>query len=164
MAKVKLDFGAELDVLTKGELDQSLAGQPDALVRSWTRGIKHIRLPRLRGQASGGALTLGIEQPQSGPDMGFAWSIQRLTVTGLTTGAGSGTPDIINLLRSGTGGDLLWQLNGDNLAYTFGKGQITLYGGDTLVAVSVGTFAATGVITLSGEAWEVPAEMMGKLA
>lgn len=161
MAEFTLDFGAKVDLLTKGEVDSSLAHSNEAMIAAQLRGIKHLRLPRLRGAVSGSAVTLGILPPQSGPDQGYLWSIIRLTVNGLASGT---TPDTLGFYRSGTSGDFLWALNG-NTPYTgFGRGVLTLDGGDTLVAANIGNLAATGMITVSGEAWEVPAEMTGKLA
>ena len=161
MAKFLIDFGLEVDLLTKGELDQALRAHQDAMVSAFLRGIKHLRLPRLRGTAVAGVLALGTLPPQAGPGSGFAWSIRRLAVTGLTSGA---TPDVVAFYRNGTNSDLLWQLNGNDPFEKFGHGQIVLGGGDTLVCGNVGTFAATGVITVSGEVSEVPEEMLGKIA
>ena len=54
-------------------------------------------------------------------------------------------------------------MNGNNFGYDFGKLRVTLMGGDELNFASVGTFAATGRIRVSGELLEVPAEMLYKL-
>jgi hypothetical protein len=58
----------------------------------------------------------------------------------------------------------LWQFNGNNFGYTFGRLEMTLTGGDSLTFASVGTFAATGTIRVTGELVEVPAEMLYKIA
>lgn len=159
--KFKIDFGTEIDLLTQGELDASLARHGDALERSRVRGIRYRRLPLLQGVAAGGVLTLGATTPTVGPDSGFAWSLRRVVITGLTAGA---TPDVVNLYRNGGGEQPVWQFNGNNFGYTFGRLELVIQGGETLVLVSAGTFAATGTITMSGELVEVPAEMLGKLA
>jgi len=57
----------------------------------------------------------------------------------------------------------LWQFNGNNFGYTFGKLELLVMGGETLSLQSVGTFASTSLITLSGELTEVPSEMVYKL-
>lgn len=161
MAKFLLDFQTEIELVTPNELDKALQSHQDALVSAFLRGIKHMKLPRLRGEASAGVLTLGETPPQSGPASGFAWSIRRLAVTGLASGV---TPDVVAFYRNGTTTDLLWQLDGNKPVEKFGHGQIVLNGGDILVCANVGTFAATGVITVSGEVSEVPEEMLGKIA
>lgn len=161
MAKFLLDFQTEIEVVTPGELGKALQSHGDAMVSAFLRGIKHMKLPRLRGQAATGVLTLGIQPPESGPASGFAWSVRRLAVTGLTAGV---TPDVVGFYRNGNLSDLLWQLTGNSPVEKFGHGQIVLNGGDTLVCANIGTFAATGVITVSGEVSEVPEEMLGKIA
>ena len=127
------------------------------------RGVKWMRLPLIQGTASGSALSMGESAGQEcGPDEGFFWAIRRLVVAGLTAGA---TPDVVNIWRGSSSqqGGLLWQFNGNSFGATFGRTELTLMPGDRLQVNSVGTFAATGQITLSGELNQVPAEMMGKL-
>lgn len=161
MARFTLDFGAEIDLLSKGELDDSLRAHGDALVAGMVEGIKWRRLPRLYGTADSGVLTLGEQAPQAGPEQGYAWSVTRIFVDGLTGGA---TPDVVRLFRNGTSEDPLWQISGASPQERFGRGQLVLLGGDQLIVASSGTFAATGTITVSGELWEVPQLMLGKLA
>lgn len=126
------------------------------------RGVKWMRLPQLQGSASAGALSLGAAS-QYGPDQGYAWCLRRVTVTGLTSGT---SPDVVNLYfnDSSTGQPIIWQFNGNNFGYTFGKCELTLRSGDILFLKSTGTFAATGNIIMAGEMIEVPAEMLPKLA
>lgn len=161
--KTKIDFGMEIDVLSQAELDDSLRRSGDAQARAAVRGIRYRRLPQLTGQASGGALSLGATggAVEAGPDSGFAWSIRRLVVSGLTAGA---TPDVVNFYNSGAGSQPLWQLNGNSFGETFGRLELTLLGGETLIVASVGTFAATGTIVVSGELIELPQERLGELA
>jgi hypothetical protein len=120
-----------------------------------------MRMPGLQGTPANSALSMGQGAQQVGPRDGFAWSIQRLVVQGLTTGA---TPDIVNFYFNNPEGVPVWQLNGNSFGTSFGKLQLTMYAGDNLVVTSVGTFAATGTITVQGEVLEVPAEMLWKLS
>jgi hypothetical protein len=155
MAKIRLELGAELDVLTKDELDRSLknhAGELDGLARA----VKYRRLPPLSGTASGGVLDIGgdagagVTWPGNpvGPAQSWAWEIGLLSVTGLTGGA---TPDVVNLYIQGAGSAYQWwQFNGNSFAYTFGGGELVLLAGESLRLASVGTFAATGRVTLIG--------------
>lgn len=163
MPQVELKAGVKFDVLSKGELDSSLMHYFAARETARLRGLKYMRLPEyLSGKASSSAISLGIERGQKpvGPGEGYAWTFRRLLVNGLTSGA---SPDVVNLYRGSSGTQPLWQFNGNSFAYTFGKGDIVLLGGETLALASVGTFSATGQVTLSGELIEVPAELLGKL-
>ena len=155
---------AAVDMVTAPEINEVMANRFDSYLRDRFRGVKWMRLPLgLSGNVVAGAITLGISNGQVvGPDQGFAWSIKRLVVAGLTSGA---TPDIVNLyLNDNFSFPPLWQFNGNNFGYTFGKADLVLIGGDTLSIKNVNTMAATGQITVSGELWEVPTEMIGKLS
>lgn len=164
MTRVKFDVGAEADILSPGEH----AGIMRMTFANWEaeklRGVKHMRMPMLQGTAVNGSLIIDPPQP-IGPREGFAWSIRRLVAFGLTTASGSATPDIINLyFNHATGAVPAWQLNGNNFGYTFGRLELTMYGGDKLIVNSLGTFQATGTITIGGELIECPAEMLAKIA
>jgi hypothetical protein len=135
------------------------------------RGVKWMRLPMLQGVVTAAGISLGENigggegyQDVVAPDQGYAWSVRRLMVAGLTYGA---SPDVVNIYRSSSNqqGGFLWQLNGNSPGTTFGKGQITLMPGDSLTVVNQGTVtAAVGtLITVSGELICVPAEMLAKL-
>jgi hypothetical protein len=159
VAKFVLDFETEIDILTQGELDESLAQANAAAAREFLAGVEWRQMPMLIGSASSGVLTLGVQDRTIGPREGYAWSIMRLAVSGLTAGS---SPDKVMFLRDGN--LPLWQLNGDMPYATFGRLQLTLTGGQTLTVQSVGTFAATGQIAVSGDVIEVPQLMIGKLA
>ena len=173
MALVKLMAGTVVDIPTQDELgrhvDAAVAGASAAFEeslrqREQVRGIKWMRLPPvLQGKPSGGALAIGNPYGQTvGPRLGYAWSLRRLIVDGLTAAA---TPDVVNLyLDSSTGRAPMWQFNGNNFGYSFNSLEMVMLGGETLTLTSVGTFSATGVIRLSGEMIELPQEMLAKLA
>jgi hypothetical protein len=160
--KVKLDFGAEVDFLTKDELDSALATAFDQAELARIRAVKWMRLPEsVTGKAVSSALSLGESTGQvCGPRSGYVWSVRRLVVTGLTSGS---APDVVNLYRGTGAGPVVWQFNGNSFGYTFGKGQMTLNGGETFALASVGAFASTSQITLSGEVVEAPAELAAKV-
>ena len=163
--KVKIEVGAELDLLNKTELDHSL-GKAVGLIREQGRGLKYRRLPQLAGQAAAGALDIGGDSPAGwngnrvGPTQGNAWEIGLLSVAGLTAGA---TPDIVNLYIIGAGSALpWWQFNGNNFAYTFGRGELILLPGETFRLA--GTIAAAGTVTLFGSVRsQMPAERLGAI-
>ncbi len=95
----------------------------------------------------------------AGPDSGYVWSVRLLVVEGLT--ASATTPDVVNV-RRGTNGRIVWQLNGNQFAQTFGRGEMVLFHGEFLQLTSVGTFAATGAVIMHGLAEQVPAERVGE--
>jgi hypothetical protein len=162
--QVKIQGGMTLEIPNRDEIREDMAGVWDAQQRRLVRGIKWMRLPAtLSGAVKSSAITLGTGTGQIvGPEQGYAWAMRRLVVGGLTAGA---TPDVVNLYRNdGFNQVALWQFNGNNFGYTFNNLQLVLMSGDTFSLQNVGTIAATGTITLSGELVEVPAERLGELA
>lgn len=159
MARVKIASDAEFDTVTPAEHHDITAKLLYGLEREKLRGVKHMRLPQLQSTIAATAVTLGHDQ-KCGPDSGFAWCIRRLVITGL---AGGTTPDVVNVYINTVQGNPAWQLNGNNFGYTFGKGELTLYGGDHLLIANSGALAATGTVTLSGEVTSVPQEMLAKI-
>lgn len=181
MATFKFEAGGTFEMVTPAELGKALdKAQRDALAAELLAlaGIKHRKLPVLSGVAVSGALDIGgdnnpiqVAGPFTGsgawsgypigPTQGNVWMAKRLAVTGLTPGA---APDIVNLFTPGGHSiDIVWQFTGNAPVATFGRGEVVIYGGETLRLISVGAFAATGQIRLSGELYQVPAEMIGKI-
>lgn len=163
MPEIVLQAGARFEIPNKAEVRDAFSAELDARDRQAARGFKWLRLPEiLTGTPSGNAITLGATKGQVlGPESGYAWSLKRLIVSGLTTGA---TPDVVNLYRNDRfSGPPLWQFNGNNFGYTFGKLELVLMGGDTLSLQNVGSIASTSPVLVSGELIEVPAEMLWKL-
>lgn len=83
--KFRLRLDNEIDLLTKGELDQSLEHHG-----RWEReaafGRRHQLLPRMVGTPAAGALALGADQPDQpmvGPGSGWVWAVHRVSVGGL---------------------------------------------------------------------------------
>jgi hypothetical protein len=161
MAKFRIGANAEIDLLTKDELDTSLTSalaEADAAQEARLRGLKRIPLPMIYGTASGGVLNMGgaSTTPIATPRAGYVWSVRHLVIEGLTSGA---TPDVVNITQ---GPRTWWQLNGNQFCQTFGRGEIMLTNGQAFAYVSVGTFAATGTIVAHGYVNEAPAELAGK--
>ena len=155
MPSFVIQGGKSIDVPSAREI----ADLVQAEERERWRAVKYMRLPQFFGKAAAAALSIG-QSSAVGPDSGYVWVIRRVIVAGMTTGA---TPDVANLYVNDTGSQPLWQFNGNNFGYTFGKGEIVVNPGEFLLLASVGTFAATGTITVSGSMIEVPAEMLGKI-
>jgi hypothetical protein len=158
--ETQLQLGATINTLTKHELGDQLAAHEAAREREYARSMKYLRLTPVSVVVSGSAFTMDGTRFNIGPREGFIWSFRRLSVDGLTASA---TPDVANLYRNNTTGIRVWQFNGNNFAYTFGKGEMLLLPGETISLVNSGTIAATGNITLSGDYFEVAAEQVFKL-
>lgn len=162
MSKVRLDIGATVDFLTKGELDDSLASHNEAREAARIRGIKYQRIPILTGTVSSGSCVVGVTGVVCQPDSGYAWSLRRLFVSGLAAGT---LPDQFQLFRSGTTTAPVWQVNGNAPGATFGWLGFVLRGGEPLVGAGYGSLTTTAAyITVSGEGAQVPEEMLGKLS
>jgi hypothetical protein len=178
MTKVKFEAGAQLDFVSPGELDRSLdraMAQARAAEQLALAGIKHRKLPVLSGYAVAGALDIGgdnnfvqVAGPLTGtpawngqpigPTGGNAWMAKRLAVTGLASG------DVVQLFQpGGHSQDIVWQFTSAAPVNTFGRGEVVLYAGETLRLVNFGAFTSTAQIRLSGELYQAPAEMIGKL-
>lgn len=164
MGRSKFEMGAEFDTLSQSELDRTmherLAQQAQDFFREMARGIKYLRPGPFTVTVANSAFSLDGSTKPIGPREGFVWSIRRLVVSGLTAGA---TPDIANLYRNATSGVPVWQVNGNNFGYTFGKTELLLLAGENLSLVSSGTIAATGQIALALDVIEVAAEQLYKL-
>jgi hypothetical protein len=161
MSTVKIHAGAELHNVSPEEF-RGIVREEATMQRAQYRAEKWMRLPEvLQGKAAGGALSLGLAVARVGPAQGYGWRVTRLVVDGLASGA---TPDVVNLYRNENAlGAPLWQFNGNSFGYTFSKGQMAFGPGDSLMLVSVGTITATGIIRLSGEIVEAPAEQLTKI-
>lgn len=159
-----LELGAQLDTLDRGELRSELAAHAQERYQQFARGIKYLRFGPFTTPIASNAFSLdgtGAGQNRSiGPREGFIWSVRRITVTGLTTGT---TPDVANLFRGNPSGIPVWQFNGNNFAYTFGKTELLLLAGEVLSLANQGNITATGNVTISGDLLEVPAEEIFKL-
>jgi hypothetical protein len=154
--------GQQYDVLGRDEYFEHQAGIARAREREAARGVKWMRLPEVvRGVASGSALSIGGgTEDLCGPQQGYCWSIRRLLIAGLASGA---TPDIVNFYFDDTGTQPKWQLNGNSFGVTFGRAEFMMMGGQVLLVKSVGTFNSTATIIVSGDLIEVPQEEIWKL-
>lgn len=162
MAKTVLQLGSTVETLTPGELRKELAATSQEFFRQFGRGVKYLRFGPEPATIVNGAFTLdGSATSGLGPREGFVWTIRRITVWGLADGT---TPDIANLYRNQPSGIPVWQFNGNNFAYTWGKLEMLLLPGETLSLASVGSLAATGTISISGDVLEVAAEEVSKIA
>ncbi len=160
----QLSVGGSIDMLTHGELKQSLDDQAQHLYMAFARGVKFLRFGPWAQPVANSAVTFdGSKSSGTGPKEGFVWSVKRIVVTGLTVGT---TPDIINIWRGAPGvGAPLWQLNGNSFGATFGKGDLIMLPGEYLSFQNVGALAAATntQIAISGDVLECAAEEIIKI-
>jgi hypothetical protein len=162
MPELEIKGGMRVFIPDYKEMRQATGEELDARERRAARGWKHMALPEtLRGNVVSSAITLGNSKGQvCGPESGYVWVIRALIVTGLASGA---TPDIVNFyLNDRFGGPIWWQLNGNQFGETFSNLQRVIKPGETLSLQNSGSLAATGLIIVSGELDEMPAEMLFK--
>lgn len=163
MPMIKAPWGGEFFAPSRDEYVKMIAEGEEIRQRAQAHAFKWMRLPIYTGTPSGSAVTIDEKANgfELGPSQGYTWAIRRIIIDGMTTGA---TPDVINMYRNAvTSQPPLWQFNGNNFGYTFGKLEMIIIGGDSLKFASVGTFSATGLIRVSGELTEVPAERLREL-
>jgi hypothetical protein len=160
MATVTIQGGARFETATPDEVRSIVRDESDRQ-RERLRGVKYSRLPLLRGTPASSALLLGGHSNKAGalvgPEMGDAWVLRHLWISGLTSGS---TPDIMNVLVNN---QTWWQLNGNNFSYTFGKGELVLLQGEAMAFQNSGSIAATGQVSVGGAYWRVPGEKLAEL-
>jgi hypothetical protein len=163
MARVDLGNLGSFDIPSTSELKQIIS-QAQAIAYERLRGRDTVRFQSPYAAAVSNAITLpaaGTEPAYPlGPSQGFVWSVRFLVVNGLTASATA--PDIVDIYKHGTA-KRIWQLNGNQFAQTFGRGEIILYPGESLYIVNNGSIAATGNIEFHGQADQVPFDRKGDL-
>jgi hypothetical protein len=163
MANTKFEIGAQLETLSPSEfnegLDKHLGLVAQRFLQEYARGFKYQRFGPVNATVSGGTLSLaGSASGQLGPREGFAWSVRRIGIWGLAAGV---TPDVVNLYRNSTSRPPIWQLNGNNFAYTWGKFELLLLPGEHLDLAGTG-LTTTSQVSIDGDVIEVAAEELAK--
>lgn len=146
--KFKLSAGAEIDVLTRQELNDTL--------RSWmaevTRGARYRRRALQGVVSAAGTLALGDRgDDDTGPAEGFVWAVTRLATAGLT-----GTETVTAYVNEIAD----FQVVASQLVGTvsLSDNALVLAGGDRLL---IGGTALTvgATITVTAQIKEVPSVM-----
>jgi hypothetical protein len=157
MAKVKLALGAELNTATPEEIGEQLH-KHGGWMREAATALKLIDLPIQRVAADGSDnVNLGGDQAgQSicGPTSGWLWSLMRVSIYGIQ---GTDVYDLWNGAKFVT--RYTGQAPGSS---TWSKGGLVLHPGDFLRLTGTGVTGGTN-LTLTGQAWAVPAELAWKL-
>lgn len=161
-----------IDILTKDELKEALGHNLDTLQRDAYRGMKLMRMPIIRTTVSAttGTVAASAGQTPPGPDQGYIWRIQRVTIASnsltdtakyvLYAGSDTTATDAAHLLDAINGGATPGQ--NVNVAFRPGNKSEWLFPGEQIYAALTGatsgnTYTMTGIIS------EVPAEMIGKI-
>ena len=163
MPKVKLHAGAEIDVLNKHELHQTL----QAWMVEAVKGIRPRRLAAVATIASN-AFTMGGEQDSNinnilGPEAGYLWMVRRIAITGPTlasdvTNVYIGRQDPQNLVYPALTG-----LSSSTGYKSFSRDELVVNGGESLVIASTGSVAATGTVTVTLGVTEIPVGLLWKI-
>lgn len=160
MAKVKIQAGAEFDVITKQEMREALT----EVRRSWMQELAHgVGYPRFTatGTVVGAALDFGAGGPAAeslGPAPGFLWDVRRVRINGLSAN------DVVTVYINDSNPSSLVASTADiagGRLFTWTE-TVILYPGDALRFVGSG-LAATGPITASGQVRELPVALAWRL-
>lgn len=163
MARMRIAPGNEYDIVSPSEmhnaLDQHKRSILDHLVREEIRGVKQFKFKGKLTDNLAGIVTGSVE----GPQPGFTWMVRRFVTWEPTTTPGSIANGALCTSADNT-------FRNDNVVmvgtlpseWAFSKGVVTVNAGDNLVLQFTGTNSGK-TFYLSGEATEVPAEMLAKL-
>lgn len=175
MSRVAILPGHEYDLPNTQEVEghfRNVNHRLDQILETAIRGVKPIRFSSapLIGQANGFVLPT-VQTPKSG----YVWAVTRVEF--ITTDS-QATPTAY-LLRTPSPQDVPVEASGGNIsnetmryvvdqfstqgnaALHYSRGQLLLNAGEYLAALGFATVALSAMLT--GEAIEVPAEMIGKL-
>ena len=177
MARQRLHSAmAEVDLLTREELDESLNSQLSAAVRMRFLGIDSVRFPRIVTQAAGTTTNLFANPGESpcGPSSGDVWMLRHLLVASSVLSdtakyviyRGSSPTDATNgygplqLLEGFIGGATPGL--SVNVGWYPGNKAVLIQPGEQIYA-QILTSTAGNTYVLSGEVTRIPAEMKGKI-
>jgi hypothetical protein len=156
MTKVRLELGAELDLLSRNEMD-GLLDKHSSWEREAAFGLRHQDLPRMMGSTdASGNLNLGGDQPEQpfcGPKEGWYWAVSRVSVDGLASS------ESVKLYKDTRFVCSISQATG---TATFGMRELVLKPGDFLRVIAAG-LTASEQLTVTGECVSVPGPFMWKI-
>ncbi|MGH7240409.1 MAG: hypothetical protein ACREHG_10175 [Candidatus Saccharimonadales bacterium] len=144
MAKVKLEFGGELDILNQSELDDSIDKAKSSLIAELSR---NVTVQRVVMNLANGLTTIG------GPESGFVFAI-----TAINLGAPLVAPNIVSFyVNDVTSGNLVAAINAPNQCAYYAKSQVVIMPGNVIVVSS------TVATVMNFAAIQVPVSRIGEL-
>lgn len=163
MATFKLSAGAEIDLLTKPELDDALQSEALAQVQERARGIKPMRFVGRSGLAL--TATTAVVIPYT-PSQGYVWAVRLVATSFSGTAANlrawitsdaniTSLPVPNNMIPIGSTGN-----SSLSVALQFSGTQVLMYGGEYIV-LNVSTTPTLDNYVLA--VVETPAELLWKL-
>lgn len=153
--KVKIQAGAELDMITESEMRKVLSDFGASWRAEAAMGIKFPRFT-VQGTIVGGNLDIGGDSLTGdllGPDPGFVWDVRRIRITGLNTA------DVVSIFINDPNPSQLVADTSDvtKRLFLFSE-QLLLTPGDALRFTGTG-LVATGPVTISGQVREAPVSL-----
>jgi hypothetical protein len=152
--KVKLNAGAELDLITAAEVRKELDHARASWIGEVSRGVRARRFSFTGDSDAAGALLMGNAGDPVGPDQGMVWLLRRLSITNYNP-AGA---DVLALYHGDNQGSAVivpklatWQTDMDEI----------LMPGDRLVVA--GTVAVSTRVWVTGMVKEAPAALLWRL-
>lgn len=168
--QTEIKAGAKIDFLDHHQFREGLHDHQQNFFHEIARGVKAVtRLPVMSGNPVNGGIflntTAGGNGTQVGPNAGFLWAVQRLTVAGL------GDSDSVKLYRTNAiassgelnDTDFIDLIYGNNPMFKPNKLGFVLTAGEGVVIFS-NNLAGTTAITVTGDYLEVPEQLAWKLA
>jgi hypothetical protein len=164
MAEQKIQAGKTIDTVTKKELHDALSSQLRSWMAETAAGGKYVRFTAT-GTIASAAVTIGGAGPtlqDIGPGPGFVWDVRRLHISGLVTADVAGV--YINDASSASIIGATTDLPAAAIRSFLWSHQVVLYPGDNLLVANIGALAATGTVTVTGQALELPIGLAWKLS
>lgn len=156
MANFKMNAGLNFETTTPKEVAGMLGDSQQSWFAEMARGHKHFRLA-ISGAVTGGVTDIR-DATQGGPNTGFVWAIQRLSVDGLAAG------DTLKVYRFPAGPNtFIGLLTAASPELHVGSKGIVLHGGEDLEITGTGLTTLQPTLTVNGEALEVPEFMIWKI-
>lgn len=159
MPIVKIQAGAELDLLNKEELGSALDKHAEDFDKMLSEGIEYMRssfpLFNIPSRGTDNGYAGGIYE-LGGPEPGFIWSVKNISFIGLNS------VNPLNLLINGTGySDIIHQgLVNTGTIYP-GENGFVVKGGQKIIAGATAAILSTATIVLYY--MQVPIKDIGKL-
>ncbi len=149
MPKSQLSANSVIETLNQEELSQALTKQTTTWFQEQARGFTTARFAAISTIVSQNVQVPAHDDEVFGPDQGYVWAVQRVTVSGLISN------DSLAIYRSAISPmNLLGSVSAANPSTFFGSRGVILRGGEKLI-LSGNTLVATGDVVVNGEAVQV---------